>query len=115
MAFSLFGLVAVALEVLRPILPILIALVVIDLALIAWMAKEGRLTRKAGTLRAMLAVGGIAFVVAALALPPFTQTGFGALSGALDWLALIGGALAIAVAVALLAWPPLQAFRGRQR
>jgi hypothetical protein len=113
MAFSLFGLVAVALEVLRPILPILAALVLIDLALIAWMAKDGRLARKVGAMRVVLLVGGVAFVIAILALPPFTQAGFGALSGALDWFALVGGALGIAVAVAVLAWPLLQFVRSR--
>jgi hypothetical protein len=108
MAFSLGALLAIGLEILRPMLPLLIALVAVDIALLAWLlARPGQWRVRAAARLAVLAGGG-AFLAAVLGLPPLTGAGFSNLHGLLDFAALTGMALAMAVAVALMSYPPLQ-------
>lgn len=108
MAFSLYGLVAVFIELIRPLLPLVIAVVL----LVAAIAVVLLFTRRGSWRRARrpaLLLGLVAMFVAFLLGPTLTSAGFGDLTGALDWLSLIGGALAAGVVVALLAWPPIAA------
>lgn len=105
MAFSILGIFSVLLEVLRPLLPFLIALLIIDAILLVVALKRGTLA-KSGAIRLAALFGGIAAVITFFIAPAFTSSSFANLSGALDYLSLIGGALGVGVLVALLTWPP---------
>ena len=105
MAFSPFGILAVLLELVRPILPlILIALASIAVCLIAAVRQQTLGHRKA--LRLSLLGGALVSILALLLGPWITQASFADLTGLLDWLSLIGGAIALGVLAALLLLPP---------
>lgn len=115
MAFSLLGILAVVLEVIRPLLPLLLGLLVVEVFLLAGVVRGRRAMQFQSARRMALAVFAAAFVIALLAVPPFTGAGFGSMSGALDWLALTGAAFGIGLAVALASWAPLQLLLGRKK
>lgn len=109
MAFSIMGIFAVVLEVLRPVLPLFIGLVVVDLLLF------GLSLRKRGAMRTgprpgqlSLVLGAVGMVAAFIVLPGLTHSGFALLSGVLDYLTLGAAAVAAGVAVALIVYPPLR-------
>jgi hypothetical protein len=106
MAFSILGILSVLLEVIRPLLPFLIALVIIDAILLILALKRGTLLTS-GAIRLAALFGGIAAVITFFIAPAFTNSSFANLAGVLDYLSLVGGALGIGVLVALLTWPPL--------
>lgn len=114
MGFSLFAILAVILEVLRPLLPLLLLAVAANVVLLVVLLRTSGRQHWGTGLRATAAVAGLVFVAAVLALPPFTGARFSALTGALDWLGLLGAALAIALACAALCWAPLQLLLGRR-
>ena len=105
MAFSIAGILSVLLEVLRPLLPFFIALLIIDAILLIVALKRGTLMTS-GAIRLAVLLGAIGAVVAFFIGPVFTQASFASLTGALDWLSLIGGSLGVGLLVALLTWPP---------
>ena len=106
MAFSIVGILSVLLEVLRPLLPILIAVLVIDAVLLILALKRGTLVTS-GAIRLAVLLGGAAAVITFFIAPAFTSSSFANLTGALDYLSLVGGALGVGVVVALLTWPPM--------
>ena len=105
MAFSIVGILSVLLEVLRPLLPFMIALLIIDAILLMVALKRGTLV-KSGAIRLAALFGGTAAVITFFIAPAFTSSSFANLSGALDYLSLVGGALGVGLLVALLTWPP---------
>lgn len=105
MAFSIVGILSVLFEVLRPLLPFMIALLIIDTILLIIALKRGTLVRS-GAIRLAVLFGGTAAVITFFLAPAFTSSSFANLSGALDYLSLVGGALGVGVLVALLTWPP---------
>lgn len=108
MAFSLTGILAVILEVFRPVLVPLIALVVIELMLIAWLfLRRGRL-RVRPAVNLACAIGIVVAVAAAFMLPPWTGASITQLAGLLDYAVIIGTGFAIGTAAALILYPPLQ-------
>ena len=115
MAFSIMGILAVLLEVFRPVLPLLALVLVIDAALLALVIRRREHMQFAAARRAALVVAAIAFVFSLVALPMLTGASHGSLSGALDWLALFGASIGVAIAAALLAWPLLQLALGSDR
>ncbi|TVS11123.1 MAG: hypothetical protein EA419_09010 [Wenzhouxiangella sp.] len=106
MAFSIYGILSVLLEVIRPLLPILIAVLVIDAILLVIALKRGTLVT-AGAIRLAALFGGAAAVLTFFIAPAFTSSSFANLAGVLDYLSLVGGALGVGVVVALLTWPPM--------
>ena len=110
MAFSIVGILSVLLEVIRPLLPILIILLLIDAALLILALKRGTLLTS-GAIRLAALFGGIAAVLTFFIAPAFTSSSFANLSGALDYLSLVGGALGMGVLVALLSWPSMALFQ----
>ena len=110
MAFSIVGILSVLLEVIRPLLPILIILLLIDAALLILALKRGTLLTS-GAIRLAALFGGIAAVLTFFIAPAFTSSSFANLSGALDYLSLVGGALGMGVLVALLTWPSMALFQ----
>ncbi|MGY6587224.1 MAG: DUF5368 family protein [Wenzhouxiangella sp.] len=112
MAFSLFGILAVILEAIRPFLWLIAAVVVIELlVLFRLLGRRGHAWRKA--LRPALLLGGVVMVVAVFIGPWLTSAGFADLVGLLDWLSLIGGSIAAGLVAALLFWPVLTLVAGR--
>ena len=106
MAFSIVGILSVLLEVIRPLLPFLIALIIIDAILLIVALKRGTLVT-AGAIRLAVLFGGVAAVITFFIAPAFTNSSFANLAGILDYLSLVGGALGVGVLVALLTWPPV--------
>jgi len=110
MAFSIVGILSVLLEVIRPLLPFLIALIILDAILLIMALRRGTLVTS-GAIRLAVLFGAIAAVVTFFVAPALTASSFANLSGALDYLSLVGGALGVGVAVALLTWPPAALFQ----
>ena len=113
MAFSFFGILAVLLEVLRPLLPFLVVILLVDIALLAMATKRGALVKFAPALRAAAAVAAVVFLVVLAAAPLATGSSHGQLSGALDWLALLAAACGMGLVTLIIVWPPLQLWLGR--
>ncbi|MFW5815766.1 MAG: hypothetical protein ACOCVP_02820 [Wenzhouxiangella sp.] len=105
MAFSIVGILSVLLEVIRPLLPLLIAVIVVDFILLLLALRRGTLVTS-GAIRLAVIVGAIAAVATFFLAPALTNSSFANLSGALDYLSLIGGALGVGVLFALFTWPP---------
>jgi hypothetical protein len=59
-----------------------------------------------GAIRLATLLGAAATVLTAVLAPTLTRSSFANLSGALDYLSLIGGSLAFGVVCAILMWPP---------
>ncbi len=106
MAFSIVGILSVLLEVIRPLLPLLIAVLVIDAAMLVLALRRGTLA-SAGAIRLSVLVGGVVAVITFFIAPAFTNSSFANLSGALDYLSLVGGALGVGALAALLILPPM--------
>ena len=106
MAFSIVGILSVLLEVIRPLLPLLIAILIIDAILLVLALKRGTLA-SAGAIRLSAGIGVIVAVATFFIAPAFTSSSFANLSGALDFFSLIGGSLGVGVLVALLTLPPM--------
>ncbi|MFP4207592.1 MAG: DUF5368 family protein [Wenzhouxiangella sp.] len=105
MAFSIAGILSVLLEVIRPLLPLLIAVIIIDVIFLVLALRRGTLVTS-GAIRLAILIGGVAAVVTFFLAPALTRSSFANLSGALDYLSLVGGALGMGVLFALLTWPP---------
>jgi len=114
MAFSMTGVATVIFMALGPIVPLLVAVVAINLVLIALALRAGRPLCPAAARRAAAGVMLGTFVLAFLILPTFTAASFASLSGALDWIALSGAALLIGILCGLLSLPLLAFVMGRR-
>ena len=114
MAFSPLGIIAVLLELVRPCLPLIVmVLVAVTVCLIAALRKHSLGHRKA--LRLSLLGGATAAIAAVLLGPTITQATFADLTGILDWLSLIGGAIGVGVLATLLLIPPFSVLTPKQR
>ncbi len=108
MEFSLFGIFAVVLELLRPILPLIGLVIVVDLLLLAMViGRHRRLDISRGTKMA-LRVGIVVAVAAAIYFPIWTGAELSQLASAVDLAGVIGGGLGVGIAIGLLSYPPLQ-------
>jgi hypothetical protein len=114
MAFSLLGIFSVLLEVLRPFLGLLIAVLAIDAVLLARLARAGGWDPGGPAMRRAATLGALAALLAFALLPYVTRTSHASLSGGLDWLALSAASAGMGLAVAVLAWPGLQWFLRRR-
>lgn len=103
MVFSLFGILSVVLEAVRPFLPLLVALLLVELALIAGAFikhRKGPLDWKGA--RNLSGGIGIAVFIVLLALAPWiTGASHSQLTGLLDYSALIAASLGAGVAAFL--------------
>lgn len=109
MAFSLTGILSVLLEVIRPYLPVLAVLLLVELGLIVLVLKRiGRGLRFAAAVRVSLVFGGIVGLAAALLAPMWTGATLGQLSPVIDYIAFIGIALGGTVAAAIALYPMMQ-------
>jgi hypothetical protein len=110
MAFSITGILSVLFEVIRPLLPALAAVASIDLVLLVMALRRGTLMTS-GAIRLALLLGSAAAALTAILAPALTRSSFSNLSGALDYLSLIGGALAVGLVCAVLTWPAAALFQ----
>ncbi len=112
MAFSIFGIFAVLLEVIRPWLPLIVIVLAINVAVTAWLlASRGRSWTSGG--RPALLGGAVIGVLAFFLAPWITSARFSDLSGLLDWLSILGGSIAAALVAAVLLWPLTTALFGK--
>lgn len=114
MAFSLSGIFAILLELIRPLwlwLALLVAAEMLVLGALLVRRRRGgapgwRRARPAALLMGVVGVGaGCVFALW------WTQAGFDDLAGWLDFLSLIGVGLGVGIALAILAWPVLALLR----
>lgn len=108
MAFSLFGILAVVLELFRPILPLLALIVMLDVLLfIGVILRRDRLRVRSGV-RVATGIGIVFGLGAALLMPAWTHATLGQLSSVIDYLGVIGAGIGVGVAMGLLSYPPIQ-------
>ena len=97
MAFSIVGILAVLLEAFRPLIPLFIALIVVDLALLAYTVSKGQFAHAKARRFSLWA--GVAFmVVAFLVGPSLTQVTFGSFLSITDWVMLSAMSFGVGVA-----------------
>lgn len=113
MVFSLFGVLSVMLEALRPVLPLIAIALLIEAVLIIGVL----LKHRKGSLdwlgaRNISAIVGIIFFVGALVLAPWvTGASHGQLAGLLDYAALVVASLGAGVAAFVACMPLLLCLR----
>ena len=108
MAFSILGILAVLLEIVRPIMGLLLTLIVIDLVLLALAWRETSRARWREAILAALASGLVLAGLAFITLPTLTGASFADLAGWLDYLALTGLSLGFGAALAAFSYPGWQ-------
>ncbi len=108
MEFSLFGIFAVVLELLRPILPIIGLVLVVDLLMLAMVIGRHRRLDISRGAKMALRVGIVTAVAAAIYFPIWTGAGLSQLASLVDFAGVVGGGLGVGVAIGLLSYPPLQ-------
>lgn len=104
MAFSIVGILAVLLEAFRPLIPLLIAVVVLDIVLLAYTISKHQFAH-AKARRLSLWAGAAFMVVAFLIGPSLTQVTFGSFLSATDWVMLALMAFGVGVAGFILTLP----------
>ncbi|MEX0373906.1 DUF5368 family protein [Spiribacter pallidus] len=108
MEFSIFGILAVVLELFRPLLLPMGLVVAADLLLFgAVIGRHRRLNLRAGV-RTSLIIGAVAAAATAFYLPAWTGADLSQLSSMIDYAGIIGGAIGVGVAIGLLSYPPVQ-------
>ncbi|MGM0676121.1 hypothetical protein [Ectothiorhodospira marina] len=107
MAFSFVGILAVVLEFFRGWLWVLVPLVILDLVLLGLFFKRtvGRRRKFSLPFKSSLGFGVFTFVMALITLPGITRSSWEMLSGAVDYLALIGASVGFGVLFAILSFP----------
>jgi len=104
MAFSFVGILAVLLETFRPLLPYLIAWIIVDVGLLIHTARLGQFAHRKA--RSVAFVIGIIAMAAAFALgPTWTQATFGNFISPIDWILLGAMSFGVGVAAFLLTLP----------
>lgn len=104
MAFSLVGILAVLLETFRPLIPFLIALVVVDMIAAIYGLTKGAFAHPKAR-RLALVVGVVAMVAAFISGPALTQSQFGDFIRAIDWVLLAAMSFGVGVAGFILSLP----------
>ena len=108
MAFSLFGILAVVLELFRPILPFLALIVLLDLLLFIGVILRRKTLRVRSGIRVAAGIGIVTGIAAALVMPAWTQATLGQLTSIIDYLGVIGAGIGVGIAISLLSYPPIQ-------
>jgi len=114
MAFSLAGIFAVLLELIRPWWLWLAILVAIEILVLGTLLLRRRRGAAPGWRRARpmaLAVGVTGAVAGCVFALWLTQAGFDDLAGWLDFVSLIAVGLGVGIALAMLTWPVLALLR----
>ncbi len=104
MAFSIVGIFAVLLETFRPLVPLLVAWVVVDAALIAYTLRRGTFAHQSAR-RLAVWIGAALMLIAFLSGPALTQATFSDFISAIDWVLLAAMAFGVGVAGFVLTLP----------
>jgi len=110
MEFSIFGILAVVLELFRPILLPLGLLIAADLILLAMVFGRHRRLNLAGGIRTAAGIGVVLGVAAAVYFPIWTGASLTQLQSLVDYLAIIAAGVGIGFASACVVYPPVQLF-----
>jgi hypothetical protein len=110
MEFSILGILAVVLELLRPILAPMAGLIVLDLALLAVVVGRHRRLNLARGIRTAAVIGVLLGVAAALYFPVWTGASLTQLQSLIDYIAIIAAGVGIGFASACAVYPPIQLF-----
>ncbi len=113
MAFSIFGILAVLLEFIRPFLPLILAVVIIELMLLVVALRRNGLLNTFRALKSTVPIGVVGFVIGIFTVPWMTGAERSNLAGIIDWLSLFGASFALGLIAMLLVWPPFALFRHR--
>lgn len=108
MEFSILGIFAVVLELLRPVLLPLALVIFADLVLFVWVLARRDQLRLSPAVRVSAITGVAGGIGAALYFPIWTGASVAQLSSLIDVLAVTGAGIGMAIAVALLVYPPVQ-------
>ncbi|QOC23931.1 DUF5368 family protein [Wenzhouxiangella sp. AB-CW3] len=114
MAFSFFGILAVLLEFIRPFLPLILAVIMIELVLLVIALRKNGLLNSLRAFRSALPIGVVGFFVGILTIPWITGAERSNLAGVIDWLSLFGASFLLGLVALLLVWPPLALFSRSQ-
>ena len=108
MEFSIFGILAVVLELVRPILLPMALVIVVDLALLALVIGRHRALNISGGIITAAGLGVLLGIAAALYFPIWTGASLAQLQSAIDYMAVIGAGVGIGIAAGMILYPPLQ-------
>jgi len=108
MEFSIFGILAVVLELLRPVLLPLALVILADALLYIWVIARHAHLRIAPALRVSAVLGIAGGIGAALYFPVWTGASITQLSSLLDYVAVLGAGIGLGVAFAILVYPLVQ-------
>lgn len=107
MSFSIFGILAVILEVIRPALPWLLTILVLWLIALGMLFAKRKQQPLCSNWRALLLIGAVVGVLGLLFVPMITGASHSNLHSVIDYLALVGASFGLGVSAAVLAWPLL--------
>lgn len=111
MSFSLFGILAVVLEVIRPFLYLIALLIVVWIIALVVMAKRTGVKVSPANRKTSVITGLGAFVLALLFVPALTGASHANLHSIIDYVALFGVAVGVGVVVTLFVLPFIQVLR----
>ncbi|AGY92353.1 hypothetical protein SPICUR_06945 [Spiribacter curvatus] len=108
MEFSIFGILAVVLELFRPILLPVGLVIGVDLLLFAMVVGRHRRLNLAAGLRTAAGIGALLGISAALYFPAWTGANLAQLQSIVDYLAIVAAGVGIGFASACIVYPPIQ-------
>lgn len=108
MEFSIFGILAVVLELFRPILLPLGLVILVDLFVFAMVVGRHRRLNLARGIRTAAGIGVVCGITAALYFPIWTGASLTQLQSIIDYLAIVAAGIGIGFASACIVYPPLQ-------
>ncbi len=111
MEFSIIGILAVVLELFRPLLLPLGMIIAIDVIALAIIVRGQQRFNIRGGIRSAALIGAVVALGAVLYLPRWTGSSLAQLESFIDYLGVLGGGIGVGVAVALLLYPLLQLTR----
>ena len=108
MEFSIFGILAVVLQLIRPILLPLALVIVVDLVLLALVIGRHRSLNISGGIITAVGLGVLLGIAAALYFPIWTGASLSQLQSGIDYLGVIAAGIGIGIASGMILYPPLQ-------
>lgn len=108
MQFSILGILAVVLELVRPVLVPLSLVILVDALLFAWVLAQRARLRVRPALRVSAIVGVAGGIGVALYLPIWTGARLDQLSSLVDFAFVAGAGVGMGVVIAMLVYPPVQ-------
>ncbi|MEX0430105.1 hypothetical protein [Spiribacter insolitus] len=108
MEFSIFGILAVVLELVRPILLPLALVILVDLVLLARVIGRHQVLNISSGIITAAGLGVLLGIAAALYFPIWTGASLTHLQSGIDYLGVIGAGIGIGIASGMILYPPVQ-------